>query len=296
MTSVGTQGVVVAAYGAGVQTGMTRATDAVDAGRHGEALEAARPTVERALFRLAGLALSRWVADGMPNAAAWPLRSGPLSMGDAVALLGFCTGEGPLLPSGRLAAPATGRLQAVVEHTAAALAALDPGRARSPRLDLRELVAGAPAASRRGTKLGAAFEHGFVRLRNLEAHHAGRAQPWVGEHPDYAEVFAPLVIEAGRETLGHPEIVAALDGLCVAEVVDVSPQGRERTPLITLTPDATGLQRAFCRDAPGLGALEPGQEVVIQVGTDPSRARAVMRFVDVAQGPPRHPVTGAPLP
>ncbi|MGE3794649.1 MAG: hypothetical protein AB7I38_12060 [Dehalococcoidia bacterium] len=295
MTSVPTQGHVIAAYGASVQTGMTRATDAVDAGRHGEALEAARPTVERALFRLAGLALSRWVADGMPNAPSWPLRSGPLSMGDAVALLGFCTAEAPFLPSGRLAAPATGRLQAAVEHAAATLAA-DPAVARSPRLDLRGLVAGAPAASRRGTKLGAAFEHGFVRLRNLEAHHAGRAQPWIGEHPDYAEVFAPLVVDAARETLGHPEVVAVLDELCVAEVVDVSPHGRDRAPLITLSPDAAGLQRAFCHDAPNLGALEPGQEVVVRIGTDPSRARAVMRFVDVAQGPPRHPVTGETLP
>lgn len=291
-----TRRVLAPAYGASAQDGIGRAAEALDARRFDAALDAARPAIERALFRLSGLALSRWVAEGMPNADSWPLRPGPLSMGDAAALLSFCTAGAPLLPAGRLPAPATGRLHGVVQHVAATLAAMDPTKARSPRLDLAALVAAAPPAGRKGVKLGAAFGDGFVRLRNLEAHHAGRAQPWVAEHPDYAGLFAPLLIDAALEILHHPEVIAPLDGLFVAEVVDVSPQGRDRTPLITLAPDATGLQRAFMRNASGLGGVEVGQARVVRVETDPSRARPVMRFVDTAQGPPCHPVSGEPLP
>jgi hypothetical protein len=145
-------------------------------------------------------------------------------------------------------------------------------------------------------KLAPAFEHGFVRLRNLESHHAGRAQPWVGEHPDYAGVFAPLVIDAALEILCHPEVVGPLAGLSVAEVVDVSPHGRDRAPLITLAPDANDLQRAFLPDAPGLPGIEPGRWLVVRIDGDPIRARAVMHFVDVAHGPPHHPITSEPLP
>jgi hypothetical protein len=296
VTGVLTRRELAPVYGAGVQDGIARAAGALDAGRFDAALDAARPAIERALFRLSSLALSGWLAAAMPNAGSWPLRSGPLSMGDAVALLGFCTAEAPLLPSGRLPAPAVGRLQAVVEHAAAALTEMDPARARSPRLDLTGLIASAPSAARRGVKLGAAFEHAFVRLRNLESHHAGRAQPWVTEHPDYPELFAPMVLEAALEILRHPEVVAPIEGLLVAEVVDLSPQGRDRTPLITLAPDTAGLQRAFAHDASGLGTVAVGQSLVVRIGRDPSRAQPVMHFVDVAQGPPRHPLSGEPLP
>ncbi len=296
MTGVLARHDLVPAYGTDVQEGLARATEALGASSCGTALEASRPAIERALFRLAGLALSHWVDADMPNAGSWPLRSGPLSMGDTVALLGFCTAEAPLLPAGRLTAPAAGRLQGVVEHVAGALTMMEPAKIRSPRLDLAGLVASAPPASRRGVKLGAAFEHGLIRLRNLESHHAGRAQPWVAEHPDYAELFAPLVINATLEVLRHPEVVAPLAGLCVAEVVDVSPQGSGRVPLITLAPDATGLQRAFARDSGGLTGIATGQWLVVCIEGDPSRARPVMRFVDVASGPPLHPVSGEPLP
>lgn len=296
MIDVLTRSELAPAYGAAVQDGMARAVEALDAGRFDAALETGRPAVERALFRLSGLALSRWVAEDMPDAESWPLRHGPLSMGDAAALLSFCTGGAPLLPASRLVAPATGRLHGVVQHIAVTLVAMNPAKARSPRLDLAALVAAAPPAGRKGIRLGAAFGDGFVRLRNLEAHHAGRAQPWVDEHPGYAELFAPLVIEAGLEILGHPEVVRPLEGLLVAEVVDVSPQGRDRTPLITLAPDAAGLQRAFARDASELGVVAVGQPLVVRIGGDPSRAQPVMHFVDVAQGPPRHPLSGEPLP
>jgi hypothetical protein len=296
MTGVLTRQELAPAYGAEVQDGLGRASEALGASRFGAALEAGRPAIERAIFRLSGLALSGWVAVGMPNAASWPLQPGPLSMGDAVALVSFCTAEAPLLPTSRLPAPAAGRLQMVVQHVATTLRELDPARARSPRLDLAGLVVSAPPASRRGVKLGAALGGGFVRLRNLESHHAGRAQPWVAEHPDYAELFAPLLIAAALEILRHSEVVAPLAGLCVAEVVDVSPRGRDRVPLITLAPDATGLQRAFARDAAGLGGVVAGQLLVVRIDGDPSKARPVMHFVDVAQGAPRHPTTGELLP
>lgn len=264
----------------------------VAAGRHAEAMAILRPTVERVLFRFAGVAVSGWFAVGMPDAASLPIRRADgsvpaaLTMGNATDLLTFCGPHTPLIPQGKLVLPRVQRLREAID----AIATAARNEEGSP-LDLRAVAAAAGPPSRKGVALHAAFAE-FVRVRNLEAHHAGRAQLWPDEQPDYAGIMASVHREALHEIVTHPAL-DTLDGLAVAVIVDISPSGRSRTPLITLALDVPGEPRVYHRGA-AEGAQVGGRWVVRQ-GRDPSQVELVMAFIDVASGPPRHPVTGEPF-
>jgi hypothetical protein len=264
-------------------------------GNLGAALDLLRPTVERVLFRLAGLSVSAWFDAGAPDAAELPARRADgsplpvLAMGHAVALLGFCSARALLVPAEKLALPKTAGLRAVIESLRQAAREADPKHLRTHRFDL--VAAAKPGkVSSKGIALQTAFSE-FVSLRKLEAHHAGRAQPWVDEHPDYAAVIAPVLWEAFAEitTTG----LTPLDGLAVATLDDLSASGRSRGTLATFNVALDGRPRAYHR-GPLTGAAA-GDVWVVRFGRDPSQVTPVMPFIDLSSGPPRHPRTGEPL-
>ena len=259
------------------------------AGNPGGALDLAWPAFERGLFRLAGVAVSHWHAAGSPSSDALPIRHPDgrfihaLAIGHAVDLLSFCAEQAPLLPTQKLALPEVTRLRTGTDRVLAAIAGTTPERLRTTRFPLLDLVAAGAKPSRKGTAwLGAVGT--FVRLRNLEAHHSGRAQEWVSGHPDYAAAFAPLVIPAMLDLLGHPEIAAPLRGWRVATVTDISRPRGGKPVLIALTPDDAEIQKAYV-PGPGLD-VRVSDQVVLDISAGATKGHIVMAFLDLATGVP----------
>ena len=124
----------------------------------------------------------------------------------------------------------------------------------------------------------------FVQLRNLEAHHAGRHQQWVDGHPDYPRLFAPLLAEAAWDLFTNSALTAPLHGWCLAIVTDISRPTRGGAVMTTLEPDSRTIQRAYAEAPPANLAI--GDQVIIDLGKDPTRARIVMPFLDVSHGVP----------
>ena len=275
--------------GADVVADLAAADDMV-ARNPGGALDLAWPAFERAVFRLAGVALSHCYTAGRPAAAELKLTGpdgGPkrhLAIGDAVGVLAFCAKHAPLLPVQKLVLPAVVRLRSTIEHVLTAIKDLPSERLRSTRLSLVALVAEGATPSQNDVSLTAAINEIFVRLRNLEAHHAGRPQEWVSGHPDYAAAFAPLVIPAMLNLLGHPEIAAPLRGWRVATVTDISRPRGGKPLLIALTPDDAEIQKAYATNPPP--GLNAGDRVVIDTSSGATNARVVMAFLDVSGGVP----------
>jgi hypothetical protein len=253
----------------------------LEAENPGEAMDLLRPTVERVLFRLAGLSVSAWFNAGAPDAAELPARGSDgsplhvLAMGHAVALLRFCSARVPLLPAENLP-------REVAREA-------DPKHLRTNRFDLAT-AAKPRKVSSKSIALHSAFSE-LVSLRNLEAHHAGRAQPWVDEHPEYAAVMAPVVSQALAEIVTTG--LTPLGGLAVATLDDLSASGRSRETLATFVVDLDGRPRAYHRGPLTGGAV--GDVWVVRFGRDPSRVTPLMPFIDLSTGPPRHPRTGEPL-
>ncbi len=273
--------------GVSVIDDLNRAAEQVTA-RPDAAMDIAWPAIERGMFRLAGLTLSHWLANGRHDAAQLPLRReggsllGLLALGSAVSTIAFCNMRAPLMPAEKLIVPQVNRFKATVEGVAAATAGVAGDRLRSPRFDLVRAVEGCKWSDRKSTSLAGALEP-FVRLRNLEAHHAGREQEWVVGHPDYARIFAPLLIEAAWDLFGNAEVGVSLRGLCVATVVQRAPSRRGRPALTTFAPDHPAVQRAYSETAV---EVAEGGEVVLDLGTGPTSARVVAPFVNLAQGIP----------
>ena len=274
--------------GVDVMAGLHRAADDAVA-RPGAAMDAAWPAIERAMFRLAGLAVSHWSAAGRTDAEALPVRRPDgtpmtvLAMGSAVELLTFCNDRAELLPTSKLTLPAVKRLRGTVADVAHQIRDVDPQRLRTSRFDLAAVVESARSGDRKGVTLSGALAE-FVKLRNLEAHHAGRAQEWVDAHPDYPRLFAPLMVDAAWDLLTNADLAAPLHGWCVATVTDISPARHNRATLTTFDPDAPTVMRAYT-EGPGAG-LDVGDQAVLNIGADPTRARVVMPFIDVSRGVP----------
>ena len=253
------------------------------------ALDLTWPAFERAVFRLAGVALSAWSAAGRPDADALPIRSADgtlpsaLSLGHAERLIEFCGGHAPILPTDRLTLPAVSRLRAVKMHVLAQIADVPAERLRSARFPLRQHVDESAKPSRKGIVPTTAIDL-FRRLRNLEAHHAGGAQEWVDGHPDYAAAFGPLVVAAALDLLGHEEIAKRVEGWRIARLVDVSRPSPGKPARATFEPDDAQLQRAYSEDP--VGTLQVGEEAIIKITRDPTRSQIVMPFLDIAHGVP----------
>lgn len=273
--------------GVSVIDDLNRAAEQVMA-RPEAAMDIAWPAIERGMFRLAGLTLSHWLANGRQDVAQLPLRRedgsllGLLSLGSAAATIGFCNERAALMPIEKLIVPWVNRFKATVEGVVSATAGIAGDRLRSTRFGLAGAVEGCKWSDRKGMNLAAAMEP-FVRLRNLEAHHAGREQGWVVGHPDYARLFAPLLVGAAWDVFGNADVVDSLCGLCVATVVERASARGSRPALTTFRPDHSTIQRAYNDTA--VDTAEGG-EVVLDLGKGPTNARVVMPFISLNQGIP----------
>lgn len=232
------------------------------------------PTFELGVFRLAGLAVSHWMAAGAPGFGEHPLPSGPLlALGSAEHLLTFALSKTPLFPVEKLQMPAVRRLGDTVEAVVSAIADVPAERLATPRFDLAAHVDGV-GPSRKGMTLSGAVAT-FIRLRNLEAHHAGREQKWVAGHPDYHRLFAPLLVDAAVELFTHPDLSAPLRHWCVGTVVDAS------GPALAVEVDHPTLQRVYCE-----GTAIAGDPLVVDTRRGPSKATVAMLFIDLGGGVP----------
>lgn len=292
----------------------SRLNDLLVDGEHEQALDLAFTVLERAAFRLAGLAFSHWRAAGAPDATGWPAEvRGSLSLGHTRQVVQFCSAVDPLLPPGKLPFPSVVRIADVIAAVESAAAGRTSRELRSARFQLSEAV-GSAKRTKPNRSLTAALDI-IGRLRNKTAHIDGRPDPWPDEHPDYPRLFAPLLVAAAEEILTHPQITTPLDGLMVARLEGVSRTlDRARLPMLRFTPDAGGLQAAFFTHANGLSAIStddpdmveiarlPSGELerlrptfVVRTTRDPAQVIPLMLFYDLAKGAPRNPITGEPL-